>query len=201
MRTLDETDVEILRLLTEDARRPYREIAERVGLSSPAVSDRVTRLQDLGIVRRFTLELDRSKLRGGVPVLVELAVRPDAAAEMHEALAAADGVEHVFVASDPRVFFQARLPRADVRAFLAETFGAPPEAIVDYDVTVLTDVEWTPGTGGTDLALTCAQCGNEVDREGETLRLDGERYYLCCPSCRDEFEARYERFRAGAGAE
>jgi len=45
MRDLDDTDLEILSLLAEDARRPFSEIGERVGLSGPAVSDRVTRLR------------------------------------------------------------------------------------------------------------------------------------------------------------
>ena len=45
MRELDETDVQILSLLAEDARRPYSDIGETVGLSGPAVSDRVTRLR------------------------------------------------------------------------------------------------------------------------------------------------------------
>ncbi|WP_101297823.1 AsnC family transcriptional regulator [Halegenticoccus soli] len=201
MRTLDDTDIRILRLLTEDARRPYRDIAERVGLSSPAVSDRVTRLRDLGIIRRFTLDLDRSALRGGVPALVELRVRSDAAEEVRDALAAADGVEHVFVAAEPRVFFQARLARGDARTFLAETLGATLDVVADYDVTVLTDARWTPQIGGTDLALTCAECGNEVGEDGATLRLDGDLYHLCCPSCEERFRGRYERFSEGARAE
>lgn len=197
MRTLDETDFEILRLLTEDARRPYREIAEAVDLSSPSVSDRVTRLQELGIIRRFTLDLDRSKLRGGVPVLVELSVRPAAAEEIHDTLAVTHGVEHVFMASDPCIFFQSRLPSANVRTFLTDTFDPEElEAITDYEVVVLTNADWTPQVEGTDLAVACVQCGNDVGDEGETLRLDGDLYYLCCPSCEDQFQTRYENLSA-----
>jgi len=46
MRDLDETDMEILSLLAENARRSFSAIGEEVGLSGPAVSDRVTRLQE-----------------------------------------------------------------------------------------------------------------------------------------------------------
>lgn len=199
MRTLDETDFEILRPLTEDARRPYREIGDAVGLSSPSVSDRVSRFREMGLIRRFTLDLDRSKLRGGVPALVELAVRPDSVEEIRDTLARTDGVEHVFVASDPRVFFQSRFPKANVRRFLTETFsGEELDAITDYEVVVLTNVDWTPQVSGTDLAVVCAQCGNDVHEDGESLRLDGSLYYLCCPSCLEEFESRYDRFSAKA---
>ena len=48
MRDLDETDLEILQLLLSNARRPYSDIADVVGLSPPAVSDRVSRLQETG---------------------------------------------------------------------------------------------------------------------------------------------------------
>jgi len=72
MRDLDETDLEILSLLAEDARRPFSEIGDRVGLSGPAVSDRVTRLEETGVIKRFTVDVDRTKLRAGVPVLVDV---------------------------------------------------------------------------------------------------------------------------------
>ena len=62
MRDIDDTDRELLRLLLEDARRPYSELAEAVDLSPPAVSDRVDRLVELGVIERFTLGLDRSRL-------------------------------------------------------------------------------------------------------------------------------------------
>ena len=62
--------LEILQLLLSNARRPYSDIADVVGLSAPAVSDRVARLQEMGITNRFTLDVDRSQLRKGIPVLV-----------------------------------------------------------------------------------------------------------------------------------
>ena len=195
MRTLDTTDFEILRLLTENARRPWREIADHVGMSSPSVSDRVSRLQDLGIIRRFTLDLDRSKLRGGVPVLVDLSVKPGSVEQIRAALRTADGVEHLFTAAEARVLFQARLPDGNARTFLTETVDM--SGITDYEVVLLTSAEWTPQVEGTDLAITCAQCGNPVHENGETLQLDGDRYYLCCPSCKAKFEDRYNQFHTG----
>lgn len=196
MRSLDETDFTILQLLTENARRSWREIADQVEMSGPSVADRVARLQDLGVIRRFTLDLDRSKLHSGVPVLVDLSVKPIAVEEVREALAAADGVEHLFTASEARVLFQARLPGGNARPFLTDTLDMA--AITDYEVILLTSAEWTPQVEGTDLAITCAQCGNIVRENGKTLRLDGDLYYLCCSSCKATFEERYNRLQAGA---
>ena len=59
MAGIDDVDYEILELLMENARHPYREIAKQVDRSPPTVSDRVERLQELGIIERFTLDVDR----------------------------------------------------------------------------------------------------------------------------------------------
>lgn len=76
MRDLDETDMEILSLLAENARRPFSAIGEENGLSGPAVSDRVTRLQEAGVINHFTIDVDRSQLKAGVPVLIQLDFLP-----------------------------------------------------------------------------------------------------------------------------
>jgi len=189
MRDLDDTDREILRLLLEDARRPYADIAERVDLSPPAVSDRVDRLRELGVVRRFTVDLDRSTLREGVPVLVSLTVDPGAVDDLREDLAGATAVEGVFVAAEPRIVVQARVPGGDVREFLAKTIDTEP--VREIDVTLLTDAEWTPGIDGATFALDCAECGNTVTAEGESARIGGERYHFCCSSCHSRFAERH----------
>ena len=87
MRDLDEVDRRILRLLLEDARRPYSDIAEHVDLSPPAVSDRIDRLREMGVIERFTVEIDRSRLRNGTPVLVHVSVDPTDARSVASALA------------------------------------------------------------------------------------------------------------------
>lgn len=51
---LDEMDRQILALLESDGRAPVAQIAERVGLSRPAVSERIDRLQRSGTLRGTT---------------------------------------------------------------------------------------------------------------------------------------------------
>jgi DNA-binding Lrp family transcriptional regulator len=193
----DATDAEILRLLVEDARRPYREIAEAVDLSAPAVRNRIDRLQEVGIVRRFTVDVDRSQLRTGVPVLVTVDSEPGNSQGLRSGLMAADGVEHVFVTADARVIFQASVPNGDVGTFLERHVDI--EQVREYEVALLTDVDWAPQMAGAEFAVDCAECGNTVTAEGETVTIDGSRYHFCCASCLDRFEDRYEEFAAGAG--
>ena len=196
MRGLDDTDREILELLLADARRPFSDIAERVDLSAPAVSDRVDRLREMGVVRGFTVDVDRSLVRGGVPVLVEIDAKPGRAAAVRDALASADSVEHVFRTADERVTATATVPEGDVTALLETTvdFGD----VVGYEVRLLADTEWSPGLGTAEFAPECAECGNTVDAEGERATLDGETYYFCCGSCASSFVERYESLKENA---
>ncbi|WP_225334073.1 AsnC family transcriptional regulator [Halomicrobium urmianum] len=196
MEGLDDTDREILRLLLEDARRPYSEIGDAVDLSGPAVADRIDRLRERGLIERFTLELDRSLLREGVHVFVALDVEPAAAEQVADALAGVDAVEHVFRSVDARVTFTATVPDGDVTALLG-THDLLDD-VREYEVRVLVDAEWTPGLGDAELAPECAECGNSVDVEGASATLDGETYYFCCESCESRFVDQYEELREGA---
>jgi DNA-binding Lrp family transcriptional regulator/YHS domain-containing protein len=196
MSALDETDVRILELLVEDARRPYSDIAESVDLSPPAVSDRVERLRESGVIRRFTVDLDRSQLRAGVPVLVTLELPSDVVEAVRDDVVGAEPVEHVFVTAEGDVVFHARLRADAVREQLDHLVDL--SRVDDYAVTVVGDVEWSPAVGGAEFALSCAECGNTVTSEGRSERFDGERYHFCCPSCLAQFRERYEQFEADA---
>ena len=195
MRDLDETDVRILSLLAADARRPFSDIGEAVGLSGPAVSDRVTRLRESGVIERFTVQVDRSTLRAGVPVFVRVPDPTDVEA-LRGRLRDADGVEHVFVTADGEVWFYGRVEGGNVRAWIDGLLDGASDA--DYDVTLIDDLEWTPSVDGTEFAVTCVECGNTVDSEGESARIDGEVYHFCCPSCRGRFEDQYRRLAEDA---
>jgi DNA-binding Lrp family transcriptional regulator len=198
MRDLDEIDLEILQLLLANARRPYSDIADVVGLSPPAVSDRVARLQEMGVINRFTLDVDRSQLRGGTPVLITLEIvsaAPDVASIEADLLD--DGaVEHVFTTAEADLIIYARVPDTDIASWLAGIIDA--SALEDFEVTLLTGAEWSPDVGGTEFALTCAQCGNTVDSEGTATRIDGELYQFCCPSCEARFTEKHDRLQQDA---
>lgn len=198
MRDLDETDLEILQLLMSNARRPYSDLADIVGLSAPAVSDRVARLQEMGIINRFTLDVDRSQLQKGVPVLITLAVDPDGpdASSIKGTLLDSGAVEHVFTTAEADLIVYVRVPDNDVASWLTDTLEGG--SIGDFGVTLLAGADWSPDLGGTEFALTCAECGNTVDSEGTAARIGGDLYQFCCPSCESRFEEKHEQLKQGA---
>lgn len=70
--SLDRTDLEILALLKEDARRTLSGIAERVTLSVAAVKRRIDRMRRDGVITGFTVEVDYAKLGWGIEAFTEL---------------------------------------------------------------------------------------------------------------------------------
>jgi DNA-binding Lrp family transcriptional regulator len=183
-------------MLAADARRPFSEIGDEIGLSGPAVSDRVTRLEESGVINTFTIDVNRAALRAGVPVLIDLTLPPASLSAARDAVRESDAVEHVFVTAEGDLRFYARVEAQNVREWVAGLFDEI--AIDDYTVTLVDDVEWTPSVDGVEFALTCAECGNTVDSEGETARIDDEVYHFCCSSCLSRFEDRYRRLEEGA---
>lgn len=194
MRELDETDLEILQLLLSDARRPYSEVADMVGLSPPAVSDRIARLQEVGVIKRFTIDVDRSQLDDGLEVLVDVDVASDTEA-VREALLDLGAVEHVFTTATGDVVCYARAPDSDVAGWLHDVL--PDGSIADVDVTLLAGADWAPNLAGTAFGLTCAECGNTADAEGTARRIDDSLYLFCCSSCEARFTEKYEELKQG----
>ncbi|AFZ71344.1 AsnC family transcriptional regulator [Natronobacterium gregoryi] len=190
MRDLDETDLEILELLTEDARRPYSEIGDHVDLTPPAVSDRISRLEEQGIIRGFTIDVDREKLRDETAALVELEPPPAAVDDVYRAAAELGGVEGIYEGGDGRVLVQATLPGSDVRSWLETELDL--EVLEGYDVTLLSRSDRVVGVSADGFALECVVCGTEVVGDGVTATVDGEVKTFCCPSCEDRYVSRYE---------
>ena len=66
-RSLDQIDVKILHELQKNARISFSEVGRRVGLSSPAVAERVKKLEEAGMVCGYHVKVNREKI--GFPVL------------------------------------------------------------------------------------------------------------------------------------
>jgi Lrp/AsnC family leucine-responsive transcriptional regulator len=189
MRDLDETDLDILRLLVEDARRPYSEIADRVNVSPPTVSDRVERLAELGVIERFTIDIDRAKISRGIPVFVELELQPDADDRIAKRLADADPIEHVYLTADAKLHAHAIVPEGNVRETLRKAIDM--ELVESVDVSILESQTWDPKVTDAELRLSCDECQNAVAHDGVTTQIDGELFHFCSDDCHDTFEDRY----------
>lgn len=71
---LDSVDASLLALVQSDARLSYREIARRIGMSTPAVAERIRRLEASGVIAGYTARVDRTALGRGIGAFVNLSV-------------------------------------------------------------------------------------------------------------------------------
>ena len=71
---LDAINLRILHLLSDDPRMSIKGLAASIGMSSPAVAERVQRLQEHGVIQGHRLELDHRQL--GLQVIAYVRVRP-----------------------------------------------------------------------------------------------------------------------------
>lgn len=70
----DETNIEILNFLCSDPRLNNAELARRIGMSAPAVRERVLRLEEAGVIAGYRLDLNPAAL--GFPICAYIRIRP-----------------------------------------------------------------------------------------------------------------------------
>ncbi|GAA4512950.1 MULTISPECIES: Lrp/AsnC family transcriptional regulator [Nonomuraea] len=111
MSDVDEIDHRLLRLLREDGRRTFSEMAERIGLSVAAVKRRVDRLRELGVITGFTVQIDYAKLGWGIEAFTELSYPGTTpVAEIVRTAATVPEVQEVFtIAGDPDALIHVRV--------------------------------------------------------------------------------------------
>ncbi|MGI8529704.1 MAG: Lrp/AsnC family transcriptional regulator [Geodermatophilaceae bacterium] len=72
---MEDTDRQIVRVLSDDGRISYTDLAERVGLSVSAVHQRVRRLEARGAIRGYAARVDPEAL--GLPLTAFVSVHPN----------------------------------------------------------------------------------------------------------------------------
>ncbi len=73
---MDVLDKQILSLLEHNARMSVKEIAAKVSLTPPAVSQRIRRLEQLGIIEGYTVVINLEKAGRSIRALISLSVPP-----------------------------------------------------------------------------------------------------------------------------
>jgi len=74
---MDTIDLQILDLLQRDARLTNAAIADKVGLSAPSVFERVRKLEQRGVIRGYTIQVDPEALGKPLTAFIRLTVTYD----------------------------------------------------------------------------------------------------------------------------
>ena len=85
---IDNTDLQILNQLIQNARESASNIAELIGMSIPAVTERIKKLQDSGIIKGYSVEIDKQKL--GMDVSAFITIISESSAYFEDVVKQAD---------------------------------------------------------------------------------------------------------------
>lgn len=109
---MDATDRQLLDALRANARATYAELARVVGLSAPAVHERVAKLESSGVITGYHAAVAPESLGYAINALVGLVMSDSADTEQIAAdLAALPAVEHCwFVAGEETYVVKVRVP-------------------------------------------------------------------------------------------
>jgi Lrp/AsnC family leucine-responsive transcriptional regulator len=71
---MDTIDLKILELLQNDGRTSHSEIAKIVGLSAPSVGERIKKLENRGIIRRYVALLEPSRVNRPITAFIAISI-------------------------------------------------------------------------------------------------------------------------------
>ena len=74
---LDKIDRQIVKALAANARVSLKELSSEVKLSPPSVSERLRRLEDSGVIRSYTIDVDPRALGYQLQAIVRIRALPD----------------------------------------------------------------------------------------------------------------------------
>jgi Lrp/AsnC family leucine-responsive transcriptional regulator len=98
---LDEVDRGIIERLMENARTTFADIGRALDVSDATVYNRVKRLTEMGVIRRFTIEVDEAAVGRRVSGFMLVNVRPGAVKEVSKQLTEIETVSEVHEVHGP----------------------------------------------------------------------------------------------------
>src|SRR5689334_18390464 len=126
---LDELDVRIVALLLKDGRTPTAQIAEQIGLSRPAVADRLDKLERQGVIRGTTAVVDPAALGKGITAFVSArgaTLSPAAWKRFREVMQSEEVLEVHTVAGDDCYLMKVRVDSIAELNTLVQQFSTAP---------------------------------------------------------------------------
>lgn len=204
---LGEVERRIVAELQKDARLSMRELATRVGVSTPTASAKVKQLESMGLIRGYRVDLDPSLLPGADHVL-EVEATPGETPNVAAGLGRIEGVSDVVATEGDRVFarhagasdglVRALSRLAGVRGYkLHPIVGAapPPEAAPAPPPAPASPSHAPAVAPKLALNVACHECGGPITGAGIHKRweLDGLReHWFCCRNCAAQFGKKLE---------
>jgi Lrp/AsnC family transcriptional regulator for asnA, asnC and gidA len=97
MRSVDEKDAKIIKMLMDDARISYTNMAKELNITEAAVRKRVKNLENRGVIRKYTVDVDSSKLGYNIISLTGIDTEPEKFLDVAKSLKDEDFARNVYI--------------------------------------------------------------------------------------------------------
>lgn len=104
MDRVDDKDLQIIEILSSNARISLRDIKKKVNLSPSSIRNRMEHLVEIGIIRRYTVDIDYRKMGFDIQVLVQITARPGTSRDLYAQLSKYKQVSEVLRTAGPANF-------------------------------------------------------------------------------------------------
>jgi len=119
--TLDDVDLRILQALQEDSRQTYTALGERFGVTHSTVYDRIKRMEEQGVIRKYTALIDNELIgMRTITALVTVYTEPKQTEKVAERLAESPAVLEVYTSL------------SDEFIIIAKVFAPTQESLHDF---------------------------------------------------------------------
>lgn len=93
---IDDLDLSILRELKKDARKSHRDLADKLEVAEGTIYNRINKLQEAGVIKRFMVDMDFSKLGFDLTAVIGLTVEGGHLPEIEEKISKKTNVSAVY---------------------------------------------------------------------------------------------------------
>ena len=196
---LDNVDVDILKILQEDGRASFRDIAKKVGVTTPTVSSKVNMYEQMGLIKGFAVRLDTDAL-GEISIILSAKSKPSDVPKVADELTELEEVREVYLLGGS--WMQAKVTLKDT-THVNEFLGKLTQIleIQDYEYkTIINTVKEEPRavlSEGINAVLSCFYCRKPMHDKPVRIKLDGKDHFLCCETCAKEYRIKYEKLKKG----
>ncbi|MBS3782427.1 MAG: winged helix-turn-helix transcriptional regulator [Candidatus Thermoplasmatota archaeon] len=189
--------MKILIELQKDGRLSRRVLADRIDVSTPTVSSKMEKLENMEIIEGFSVKVDYRKM-GFQKYFFKIDSNDKTEEEIREVFSRFEGFRKI-----EKLEGNGHLITLFINEF--SQLDKATEYLEEKDGFKIKEVWRTQDEEkkspkisldeNVPLDITCYYCNKPIKGEPEKWKKDGKEHYFCCPSCEELYEEKYERLQ------
>jgi DNA-binding Lrp family transcriptional regulator len=197
LQKLDKVDLAIINSLMADGRKSFRQIAKEIGVSTPTVEARFSRMRGMGIIKNIEPILDIDIIENQLSALVFLKTNLAQSVQIADELAAIAEVRRVYMMTgESNIVVKVVAERPETLEKMIRERIAPIEGInsISYQIITRTvkDSQSISIKEDMFLKLQCDFCDAEITKKAKKIEIENQQRYFCCNSCMILYKQKYK---------